>query len=539
MGTAAESNPKVSGGESRPPAAAAASPTLSEAEATLNQLASVVNSFSIFPGLSSAGFSDDAPVTADSDEPRLSPEARYRALVEQIPAVIFMAYLDRGVGEAYVSPQIEAALGFSQREWLEDPVRWYERIHPDDKARWSVEAAQMFVTGKPLRSAYRVIARDGRVVWFRCGVQIVGRQDGRPWFIHGAAFEITDLKRAEESLRGERNLAAAILDTVGALVVVLDHEGRIVRFNRACEQTTGYSSSEVMGNYVWNLFMLPEEREAFRKQFGRMLDGLPGSDYEGLWVNRRGERRLIGWSTTVLRDTGESVTHVIATGIDLTERKRLESKLLDVSAREQRRIGQDLHDGLGQHLTGIAFLSKVLEEKLAERALSEEADAAKIVHLVNEAIQQTRELARGLLPVISEAQGLMSALGQWASKVEDVFGISCRFECDDAVLIHDETQAAHLYHIAQEATNNAIKHGKPARIVISLHARERAGMLSVKDDGLGFPEASENHAGMGLHIMRYRAKAVGGTLDVQRGGERGTVVICVFPIRNAAAGETS
>ena len=83
-------------------------------------------------------------------------EAQYRALVEQIPAVVFMAYLDEGIGEAYVSPQIEAALGFSQQEWLEDPVRWYQQIHPDDKERWSIEAAEMFLTGKPLRSAYRV-----------------------------------------------------------------------------------------------------------------------------------------------------------------------------------------------------------------------------------------------------------------------------------------------------------------------------------------------------------------------------------------------
>src|SRR6202035_4681045 len=93
-------------------------------------------------------------------------EARYRALVEQIPALVFMAYLDQGIGEAYVSPQIEKTLGFSQREWLEDPVRWYQHIHPDDKDRWSIEAAEMFLSGQPLRSAYRVLSRDRRVIWF-------------------------------------------------------------------------------------------------------------------------------------------------------------------------------------------------------------------------------------------------------------------------------------------------------------------------------------------------------------------------------------
>jgi PAS domain S-box-containing protein len=125
----------------------------------------------------------------------------YRALVEQIPAVIFVAYLDKGISEAYVSPQIEAALGFSQEEWLDDPIRWYQQIHPDDRERWSVEAAEMFAQGKHLKSAYRVLARDGKVVWFRCEVKMVLHEDGRPWFVLGVGFDITELKRAEEALR--------------------------------------------------------------------------------------------------------------------------------------------------------------------------------------------------------------------------------------------------------------------------------------------------------------------------------------------------
>ena len=120
-----------------------------------------------------------------SDEHVPNLEAKYRALVEQLPAVVFMAYLDRGIGEAYVSPQIEATLGFSQAEWLEDPVLWYRQVHPEDKGRWSMEAAEMFLSGKPLRSAYRVIARNGQVVWFHCEARMIRHPDGRvedePW----------------------------------------------------------------------------------------------------------------------------------------------------------------------------------------------------------------------------------------------------------------------------------------------------------------------------------------------------------------------
>src|SRR6201996_1709531 len=217
-------------------------PALDEAEATLMDLAKVFSASAA-----------QLPVTPKQDivgEQTPNLEAKYRALLEQIPAVVFMAYLDRGISEAYVSPQIEAALGYSREEWLEDPVRWYQHIHPDDKQRWSIEAASMFLSGKPLRSSYRVMARDGRVIWFHCDARMMRQQDGRPWCIHGVAFDISDLKRIEEELQEERNFVSAILDTVGALVVVLDDGGRILRFNPACEIVTGYSMEEVRGKRV-------------------------------------------------------------------------------------------------------------------------------------------------------------------------------------------------------------------------------------------------------------------------------------------------
>lgn len=127
------------------------------------------------------------------------------------------AYLERGISEAYVSPQIESALGFSQAEWLEDPIRWYGQIHPEDKQRWSVDAAEMFLTGKPLKSAYRVTARDGRVVWFQCEVKMVRKQHGRLWFLHGIGFDISELKQTEEALQERtlefQNLSSRLLRT--------------------------------------------------------------------------------------------------------------------------------------------------------------------------------------------------------------------------------------------------------------------------------------------------------------------------------------
>lgn len=174
-------------------------PSLAEAEDVLNSLADVYSSVdAALRPLTNEFLSKASALTLDESSDVV---ARYQTLVEQIPAVVFMAFLDKGMGEAYVSPQIEAILGFSQEEWLNDPVRWYRQVHPGDRGRWNIEAAEMFLSGTPLRSVYRVIARDGKVISFHCEAKMVRHDDGQPWFIHGVAFDITELKAAEEKLK--------------------------------------------------------------------------------------------------------------------------------------------------------------------------------------------------------------------------------------------------------------------------------------------------------------------------------------------------
>jgi PAS domain S-box-containing protein len=487
-----------------------------EAEAVLTDLARVF-------------FRDSAARPTHASEQPQSVESRFRALVEQIPAVVFMAYLDEAVAEAYVSPHIERALGFSQREWLEDPVRWYRHLHPEDKDRWNVEAARMFLTGDPLRSSYRVLARDGRTIWFHCEANMMRRDDGRPWFIHGVAFDITQLKSAEAVLEKESSVLSAILDSVAALVAVLDAEGRIVRFNRACERVTGFSFAEVHARRLADMFVSAEDAAQFQAGLSQIVRGIRVGDSESALRTRDGESRLISWSMTTLPGTRSDGTAVLATGVDVTERKRLERAVLEVSSNEQRRIGQDLHDGLGQHLTGIAFMSKALEQKLADQSLPEAVEAARIVKLVNDSIQTTRKLARGLHPVISDAAGLTSALRQLAGEVQDVFQVICQFRCDEPVLIARDDARDHLYRIAQEAIHNAIRHGKAKHLSISLTASGERGTLEVSDDGTGFTGVAADHRGMGLNIMRYRAGMIGGLLTIARGCDGGTTVTCVFP----------
>jgi signal transduction histidine kinase len=151
---------------------------------------------------------------------------------------------------------------------------------------------------------------------------------------------------------------------------------------------------------------------------------------------------------------------------------------------------------------------------------------------VNQAIDNTRQLARGLHPVAAEPQGLMSALKNWAAEVQEVFHINCRFQCDRPIYIHDANLATHLYRIAQEAVNNAIRHGKSRNIVIGMSRRDGAGVLTIKDDGDGFPKKHASSPGVGLSIMNYRADMIGGSLKVQPNDDRGITVTCMFPIRS-------
>jgi signal transduction histidine kinase len=222
--------------------------------------------------------------------------------------------------------------------------------------------------------------------------------------------------------------------------------------------------------------------------------------------------------------------------LELSERLRsMEQEIITVSEREQMRIGRDLHDGVCQYLVAIAYTAGLLKQDLQQEAPAKAATAGEIADLLQDAVVRTRDLARGLSPVDSDVDGLASALEELASSTSKLMGVSCSLIYPQSVSIPDNSQAIHLFRIAQEAVSNAVKHGHARTVIIALESTDYELSLRVSDDGIGFDPASIEKRGMGLNTMRYRAHMEGGHLDIESNSPTGTVVTCTIDKMNSGA----
>jgi signal transduction histidine kinase len=207
----------------------------------------------------------------------------------------------------------------------------------------------------------------------------------------------------------------------------------------------------------------------------------------------------------------------------------LQRELLEAGQREQQRIGQDLHDGLCQHLTGTALASQFLFESLEDEGHSQTEFAHRLVGLIESGISQTRSIAKGLYPIDLSDGSLMRALEEFTTDTSDLFGINCRFACDTPILVEAPSTANHLYRIAQEAVSNAVRHGKATKIEISLEESDSGIRLSIADNGAGLPNKTSNHKGLGLRTMADRAKSMGGQFFIRPSLMGGLEVVCETP----------
>jgi len=341
----------------------------------------------------------------------------------------------------------------------------------------------------------------------------------------GFIRDITARKEAEKAMMHY----AALVESSDDAIIGKTLDGYVTSWNRGAELVFGYTTQEMLGKHI--SIIIPQDRTGEEPAIlERIRRGESVDHYET--VRRRKDGRLIDVSVTIspIRDADGTVIGASKLARDITARKQLERELLEISDREQRRIGHDLHDGLCQHLAGIEMMAQVLGKRLEAKNKDAATRAENISRLVRDAIVQTRALSRGLSPVMLEVEGLASALHEHALNMERIFGVHCTFDYDSPVPVPVPAMATHLFRLAQEAVSNAIKHGKATAISIHLKADPGWIYLGISDNGSGFDLTAPAGAnGMGLRIMKYRAGMIGGTLTIESNPQGGMIVMCTAP----------
>lgn len=320
-----------------------------------------------------------------------------------------------------------------------------------------------------------------------------------------------------------QNLAAVL--PVG--IYQNDAEGNCIYVNEKCCELCGLDRSKLLGkNWMKNLY--PEDRHRVVIQWNNAVRRKIPFHAEYRFNRLNGATVWVLGQAVPEFDESGTFKGFIGSITDITERKRLETEILSISIQEQQRIGQALHDRLGQHLTGIAFLAKALAQKLVAAKSESARDAEEIAGLINQAILRARDLTRMLHPVELEENGLNAAFQDLVSNAAKMFDISCTFDCDHPVPVHDNALATHLYHIAQEAITNAVKHGAATRVSVSLGNMNGRTCLKVEDNGKGIRPGYQDSKGLGLRIMRHRAARIDGDFTIGPGEKGGTLMMCFF-----------
>jgi two-component system CheB/CheR fusion protein len=317
-----------------------------------------------------------------------------------------------------------------------------------------------------------------------------------------------------------------LFENANDMLYTHDPQGRLTSMNQIGERLLQRPRKELIGRNLVE-FVVDEQKAAAGQWLDSILKGIVPPTVEWNFAAATGQRVTLEISTRLIEQGGRLV-EVEGIARDITERKRLEREILEISNREQRRIGHDLHDGVCQQLAGIAFMTSNLADELQEKGAGESVQAEKISGLLNEVVTQTRGVARGLFPVRLEEHGLVSALEELSVNARELFKINCRFVSERPPVEVENGIALHLYYIVLEAVANATKHGGARNVIIKLEPAGDRYLLSIKDDGAGFSLSEKAHSGMGIGIMRYRARVIGATLNLRTGPGSGTAVSCLF-----------
>lgn len=367
--------------------------------------------------------------------------------------------------------------------------------------------------------------RDGTIM--HCLMTSTARwnADGQTDAYQTIIRDITSRKTAEEALRASEEKFRTFSEQ--ALVGVCIIQDNILQYaNPRFAEILGYTPEEIIGKKGPSDLVHPEDWDISSHHIQERLDGIKKTaNYTFRAITKHGQSMHVEVYGT--RINHEGAPAILGTMIDITDRRQLERQILQISEEERRRIGQDLHDGLGQTLTGIGMIAQNLAQNLEKHESTFAEMASEITDLIQEADRRAHDLAHGLTPVDLGTAGLPGALEQLSSRTEQLFDISCSVTCDPACSIADTTTATNLYRIAQEAVTNAVKHGGARHIEIRLHCHPGHLQLTVHDDGVGFDEKyGKTESGIGIDLMRYRARIVGGVLSIRERPRGGTELSC-------------
>lgn len=448
-------------------------------------------------------------------------EMRFRQMAENINEVFWMT--DSAKSQVlYVSPAYEEIWGRTCASLYASPQNWVDAIHTEDRER--VVAAWARQSSSPYNEAYRIVRSDGSVRWIHDRAYPVRNRSGQVYRIVGVAEDITERQLAETRLT---TLAHAV-ESTDELISITDLENRLTFVNRAFQQAYGYLEEEILGRTP-DLFFSSKNSEEL---VAEILEQTHLGGWRGEVLNRRkdGTEFPVFLSTSQIKNRAGEVVGLMGVARDVTQQKRLEKEILEISTHERQRIGYDLHDGLGQHLAGVAYKAKSFESLLATQSPARAA-VQEIVELINDAMRQTRQLARSLDPVEVAANGLITALERLASDTRAALPVDCRFFCRESSLTLPPPISLALFQIAQEAVRNALVHGGAEQINIDLMIDSRQIHLRILDYGKGFELSQKrSKSGMGLRIMRYRAGSIGGVFSISSEPGGNTVVQCSVPL---------
>ena len=453
-------------------------------------------------------------------------ETRYRAVAEMSSGYVYEATLfpDGKVDIIWASPGFADVYGCSPQEYSRRG--WRAFLHPDASAA-SEQGFSRIIQGEDVAGVTHIIDARGVERWLRIAVRPL--RDPNTQAVVGAigmGEDITDRRREQQARLSTEALFRIALQHAPAGIALLDNAGRAVLANPALAAITGYTIAELAGRTFSTLAagdVLAAQLRRATEHAGRR----PASSCEGELACRNGERRWVRISVVAL--PGESDRHEarkLAYVEDLTERRTLEQEVLEAVNREQARVGSELHDGLGQELTGLSLLLTSLSNQLEHGKRLRPQQLAELTRILARTIESTRRMARGLSPVGLEADGFAVAIRRLADHVEQLYGLTISVRTEDAPPLDPSGSAAHqLYRICQEALTNAAHHGRAQRAAITLSASGSCLLLTIHDDGVGF-DPSAPVSGMGLKLMRYRARLIGAELGVESFPGTGTRVEC-------------